>query len=50
MVYSGWDSFLLKCDGEVIHERRIVFCIVNISTLRTGEANLRFYITTAQDG
>ena len=27
-----------------------VVCADRINTLRTGDANLRFYITTAQDG
>ena len=25
-VYRGWDSFLLKYDGEVFLERRSIFC------------------------
>ena len=28
----------------------VASCFNNINTLRTGDANLRFYITTAQDG
>jgi len=33
---------------KILHYRLIEGCLVN--TLRTGDADLRFYITTVQDG
>jgi len=32
-VYSGWDSFLLKSGGEVLLERKSIFCTIKISLL-----------------
>jgi len=33
VVYSGWDSFLLKYGGEVFLEGRSIFCMISISLL-----------------
>jgi len=33
-VYSGWDSFLLKYGGEILLDRRIIFCMINIILLK----------------
>ena len=43
---------MVLCQIEVLTVENILLCLYspNIITLRTGDADLRFYITTVQDG
>jgi len=40
-VCSGWDSFLLKYGGEILHDRRIIFCMFNIILLKMRWPSIR---------
>jgi len=40
-VYSGWDSFLLKFDGEDLFDRRSIFYIINNCLLKMRWHSLR---------
>jgi len=45
-IYICFDPFILIIRLNYLRDKSVIF----LNTLRTGDADLRFYITTVQDG
>ena len=52
LEFNQIHRFSLKCVGDktVLYGKRLRQTVTHFNTLRTGDGDLRFYITTVQDG